>query len=137
MPAASQSAPTSKKMLWASYVISAVPVLLMLTSAIAKFVKPAPVVQGFTQQFGFPASLITPIGVLELTCLVLYLVPRTSVLGAILVTGYLGGATVTHLRVGDPAFVGAVITGIFVWGGLFFREPRVRALIPFRSPTVD
>jgi hypothetical protein len=137
MPSASQSAPTSKKMLWASYIISAIPVLMMLISAIAKFVKPAQVVQGFTQQFGFPASYITPIGVLELTCLILYLIPRTSVLGAILVTGYLGGATVTHLRVGDPAFVGAVIVGIFVWGGLFFREPRLRALIPLRSPNVD
>jgi hypothetical protein len=95
------------------------------------------VVQGFTQQFGFPASLITPIGISELTCTILYLIPRTSVLGAILVTGYLGGATVTHLRVGDPAFVGAVIAGIFVWGGLFFREPRLRALIPFRSPNTN
>jgi hypothetical protein len=74
---------------------------------------------------------------MELTCTVLYLIPRTSVLGAILLTGYLGGATVTHLRVGDPAFVGAVIGGIFVLGGLFFREPRVRALIPFRSPNAD
>jgi hypothetical protein len=137
MPTASPSAPTSKRMLWASYVISAIPVLLMLTSAIAKFVKPASVVQGFTQQFGFQESYITPIGILELTCLVLYLIPRTSVLGAILLTGYLGGATVTHLRVGDPAFVGAVIVGIFVWGGLFFREPRLRALIPFRSSNVD
>lgn len=137
MPSDSQSAPTSKKMLWASYIISAIPVLLMLTSATAKFVKPAQVVQGFTQQFGFPESYILPIGVLELACLTLYLIPRTSVLGAILVTGYLGGATVTHLRVGDPAFVGAVIVGIFVWGGLFFREPRLRALIPLRSPGVD
>ncbi len=84
-----------------------------------------------------PASLITPIGIIELACLTLYLIPRTSVLGAILLTGYLGGATVTHLRVGDPAFVGAVVAGIFVWGGLFFREPRVRALIPFRSPNTD
>lgn len=68
---------------------------------------------------------------------VLYPIPRTSVLGAILLTGYLGGATVTHLRVGDPAFIGPVIAGILVWGGLFFREPRVRALIPFRSPNTD
>lgn len=133
MPVASPSAPTSKKMLWASYVISAVPVFLMLTSAIAKFVKPAPVVQGFTQ-FGFPASYITPIGVLELTCLVLYLIPRTSVLGAILVTGYLGGATATNLRVGDPAFVAPIIFGILAWAGLFLREDRLRALLPLRTP---
>jgi hypothetical protein len=138
MPSAdSQSAPTSKKMLWVSYIVSALPVLMLLFSATAKFLKPAPVVQGFTQQFGFPAGLITPIGIIELTCTALYLIPRTSVLGAILLTGYLGGATVTHLRVGDPAFVGAVIVGIFVWGGLFFREPRLRALIPFRSPKAD
>ena len=137
MPSPSQSAPTSKKMLWASYIISAIPVLLLLISAAAKFAKPAPVVQGFTQQFGFPASYITPIGILELACTVIYLIPRASILGAILLTGYLGGATVTHLRVGDPAFVGAVIVGILVWGGLFFREPRLRALIPFRSPDVN
>lgn len=133
MPSASQSAPTSKKMLWVSYIISAIPVLLLLTSAVAKFVKPAPVVQGFAQQFGFPERLLIPIGIIELTCTVLYLFPRTSVLGAILLTGYLGGATVTRLRVGDPAFIGAVIVGVFVWGGLFFREPRLSALIPFRS----
>ena len=130
------SSPTSKKMLWASYIISAIPVLMMASSAVAKFVKPASVVQGFAQ-FGFPESYISRIGVLELICVAVYLIPRTSVLGAILVTGYLGGATVTHLRVGDPAFVGPVIAGIFVWGGLFFREPRVRALIPFRSPNTD
>ena len=103
----------------------------------AKFVKPASVVQGFTQQFGFPGSLITPIGIIELTCTILYLIPRTSVLGAILLTGYLGGATVTHLRVSDRAFVAPVIVGIFVWGGLFFREPRLRALIPIRSLNTD
>ena len=136
MPSASQSAPTSKKMLWASYIISAIPVLLLVTSAVAKFVKPAQVVQGFAQ-FGFPESYISHLGILELACTVIYLIPRTSVLGAILLTGYLGGATVTHLRVGDPAFVGAVIVGIFVWGGLFFREPRLRALIPLRSPKMD
>jgi DoxX-like family len=137
MPSDIHTAPTSKKMLWVSYIISAIPVLSLLGSALAKFVKPASVVQGFTQQFGFPANLITPIGIIEFTCTILYLIPRTSVLGAILLTGYLGGATVTHLRVGDPAFVGAVIAGIFVWGGLFFREPRLRVLIPFRNPNMD
>jgi hypothetical protein len=137
MPSATQSAPTSKKMPWASYIISAIPVLLMVTSAVAKLMKLPAVVQGFTQQFGFPESYISRIGILELACVALYLIPRTSVLGAILLTGYLGGATVTHLRVGDPAFVGAVIVGIFVWGGLFFREPRLRALIPLRSPRAD
>jgi hypothetical protein len=125
MPSASPSATTSKKMLWASYVFSAIPVLLMLTSAIAKFVKPAPVVWGFTQQFGFQESYITPIGFLELTCLALYLIPRSSVLGAMLLTGYLGGATVTHVRVGDPAFVGVVFAGILVWSGLFFPRTSV------------
>ncbi len=137
MASATQTAPASKKMLWASYLISAIPVLLLVISATAKFVKPAPVVQGFTQQFGFHESYITGIGILELACTAVYLIPRTSVLGAILLTGYLGGATVTHLRVGDPAFVGAVIVGIFVWGGIFFREPRLRALIPLRSANVD
>ncbi|NJN37230.1 MAG: DoxX family protein [Nitrospiraceae bacterium] len=72
------------------------------------------------------------LGVLELVCVILYIIPRTAVLGAILLTGYLGGAILTHLRVGDP-FIGPVVFGVFIWGGLFLRDPRVRALIPVRS----
>ena len=97
-----------------------------------KFLKPASVAQGFAH-LGLPESLAVGLGILELACTVLYLIPQTSVVGAILLTGYLGGATVTHLRVGDAFFMPVVI-GIVLWGGLFLRDPRLRALIPLRQP---
>jgi hypothetical protein len=82
----------------------------------------------------FPKSLAVGLGILELACAVVYVIPQTSVLGAILLTGYLGGATVTHLRVGDPFFM-PVILGMLVWGGLYLCNPRLRALIPLhRQP---
>jgi hypothetical protein len=121
----------SKKALWASYIMSAVPVLLLLFSALMKFQKPASVVEGFAH-LGLPEDLALGLGILELACTVLYLVPRTAVLGAILLTGYLGGATVAHLRVGDPFFMPAVL-GVLVWGGIYLRDPRVRGLIPLAS----
>jgi hypothetical protein len=126
------AAQTSKGMLWAGRVISAIPVLLMLFSAVLKLMKPAPVVQGFLH-FGYPESQILIIGILELVSCVVYLIPRTAILGAILMTGYLGGATATNVRVGDPSYIMTVILGVMVWGGLFLRDPRVRTLIPLRS----
>lgn len=99
-------------------------------SAVMKLIKPPPVVEGFAH-LGFPESLALGLGLLELACAVVYVIPQTSVLGAILLTGYLGGATVTHLRVGDP-FLTPVILGMLVWGGLYLRDPRLRALIPLR-----
>src|SRR5438552_4181375 len=119
-----------KKMLWTGYIMSALPVLMLLMSAVMKFAKPVPVVEGFTH-LGIPERLASGLGILELVCPVIYVIPRTSILGAILLTGYLGGATCSTLRVGD-AFFGPVILGILVWGGLFLREPRLRALIPLR-----
>ncbi len=95
-----------------------------------KLKKPASVVEGFTH-LGLPENLAFGLGILEITCAVVYVIPRTSMLGAILLTGYLGGATLAHLRVGDP-FYAPVIVGVLVWGGLFLREPRLRALIPLR-----
>ena len=124
--------PVSKKMLWSGRVMSAVPVLLLVMSGVMKLAKPQSVVDGFVH-LGFPLSQLGGLGVLELLCTAIYLIPRTSVLGAILLTGYLGGATVTGLRVGDPTFPMPAILGVLVWGGLFLRDPRVRALIPFRS----
>jgi hypothetical protein len=105
-----QLAPVSRKALWAGYILSALPVLLLLFSAIVKLVKPAPVVQGFAH-FGYPESLVLKLGILELACTILYLIPRTSILGAILLTSYLGGATATNVRVGDP-FLAPVIVGV-------------------------
>jgi hypothetical protein len=131
MQSASHTAPVSKKKLWAGRIISAIPVLLLLFSGVMKLMKPAPVVQGFAH-FGYPESMALSIGILEIACTVVYLIPRTSVLGAILVTAYLGGATATNVRVGDSFFV-PVLVGVLVWGGLFLREDRLRALIPLRS----
>ena len=127
---ASSPAPVSKKALWTGYIMSALPVLLMLFGASLTLLKPSAVTEGFTQ-FGFSESLLPKIAILELICAVLYVIPHTSVLGAILLTGYLGGATVTHLRVGQPFFL-PVVVGVLVWGGLFLRDPRVRELIPLR-----
>jgi DoxX-like family len=124
--------PNSKKMVWAGRVISAIPVLLMVFSAVLKFLRPAQVVQGMVR-FGYPDSLLFLLGVLELLSCVVYLIPRTAVLGAIFMTGYLGGATASNVRIGDPSYIMTVVLGVMVWGGLFLREPRVRALIPLRS----
>jgi hypothetical protein len=126
------AAPISKMMIWIGRVVSAIPVLLMLFSAAMKFAKPAPVVQGMVR-FGYPESQLFLLGVLESLSCVVYLIPRTAILGAILMTGYLGGATASNLRIGDPSYILTAILGVFVWGGLFLRDSRVRALIPLRS----
>ncbi len=132
MQSAAQTAPVSKKKLWAGRILSALPVLLLLFSGVLKLMKPAAVVQGFAH-FGYPESLLLTLGILELGCTVVYLIPRTSVLGAILMTAYLGGATASNVRVGDPLFFIPVILGVLVWGGLFLRDDRLRALIPLRT----
>jgi DoxX-like protein len=122
----------SKGMIWTGRVVSAIPVLLMVFSAVMKFAKPAPVVEGIVR-FGYPAGLLFVLGVLEFLSCVVYVIPQTAVLGAILMTGYLGGATATNVRVGDPSWIMTVVLGVMVWAGLFFRDSRVRALIPLRS----
>lgn len=122
----------SKRMLWAGRLMSALPVLMLLMSATMKFVKPANAVEGF-EHLGYDMGLATGLGIVELSCIALYLFPRTSYLGAILLTGYLGGATATHVRVGDPTFFMPIVLGVLVWGGLFLRDPRLRALIPLKS----
>ena len=132
MDSGTQAAPVSKKMLWAGRIMSALPVLMLLFSAVGKLAKPAAVVQGFAQ-FGYPENLLLPLGIVELLCTLIYLIPRTSVLGAILLTGYLGGATATHVRIGDPSFITPVIAGMMVWGGIFLRDERLRALLPLKS----
>ncbi len=126
-----QTAPVSKKLLWAGRIMSALPVLMLLFSGVMKLVKPAPVVEGFAH-LGYPEGLALGLGIIELACAVVYVIPRTSVLGAILLTGYLGGATATHVRIGEPFFM-PLILGMLVWGGLFLRDERLRALLPLRS----
>ncbi len=110
MQSQTQSAPVSKKMLWAGRILSTLPVLVLVFSAVMKFLKPAPVVEGFTH-LGLPESLAPGLGILELACTIVYVIPQTSVLGAILLTGYLGGATLTNLRVGD-AFFAPILLGV-------------------------
>lgn len=125
----------SAKKPWAGYILSGLPVLFLLADAVGKFFKPEVVVKG-TLDLGYPESAIIPIGVILLICTVLYAIPRTSVLGAILLTGYLGGAVATHVRVGSPLFTHTlfpVYLGAFVWLGLYLRDTRLRALVPFRS----
>jgi len=119
---------------WAGIILSALPVLFVLFDGAIHLMVIPPVVQAFTQ-LGYPVSTSGALGVIELVCVVLYLMPRTSVLGAILLTGYLGGAVATNLRVGSPLFSNTlfpVYVGILAWGGLFLRDERVRALIPVR-----
>ncbi len=119
------TAPISKKSLWTGYVLSALPVLMLLMSAVTKFVKPAFAVEG-TTKLGWDESLLLGLGIVELTCTIIYVIPRTAVLGAILLTGYLGGATATHVRIGEQ-FIAPVLLGMLVWGGLYLRDARLRA----------
>ena len=137
MQSATQTAPVSKKTLWTGRVFSGLAVLFLLFDAVFKLVKPTPaaVVDAFTK-VGYPPGLAGNLGLLLLACVVVYVIPRTAVLGAILLTGYLGGAVATHVRVGDPVFshiLFPVYMGLFIWGGLYFREERVRTLIPLRG----
>ena len=121
-------------MLWAGRIMSYLPALFLLFDAIAKLVKPAPVVEA-TVALGYPESVVVPLGITLLVCAVLYLIPKTAVLGAILLTGYLGGAVATHVRVGGSLFtiLFPVIFGILLWGGLYLRDERLRMLIPLKS----
>jgi hypothetical protein len=122
---------TSKKSLWAGRIISTLVVLFLLFDAIAKLMKITPVLEAFTR-LGFSTGLAVPIGVVLLVCTIVYVIPPTAILGAILLTGYLGGATVTHLRAGQP-FYFPILFGVLVWGGLYLREYRLQALIPLRT----
>lgn len=121
----------SNKRLWTGRILSGVAVLLLLFDSITKLMKVAAVVQGLGQ-VGYPLSLITVIGTILLVCVIIYLIPRTAPIGAILLTGYLGGAVATNLRVGNPLFtdvLAPVYVAAVVWGGLYLRDIRVRALI--------
>ena len=107
--------------------MSAAPALLMIFSAGMKVAQPGGFAEGMAHM-GWPMDLAVPLAVLELACVALYLLPRTAMFGAILVTGYLGGATATHVRVGDPFFVQPLLIAL-AWGGLYLRDERVRNLL--------
>ncbi|MGQ0635656.1 MAG: DoxX family protein [Planctomycetaceae bacterium] len=125
---------TQKKALTvAGWVISGLIGAGMTFSAVMKFLNRPEIAEQFVNHLGYPADLPFVLGVVELTCVVLYLIPQTAVLGAVVLTGYLGGAIATHVRVHDN-FLGPAIGGILVWLALFLRDPRIRALLPFRRP---
>lgn len=119
------------KIAWIGRVVSILTSLVFLMSGVMKLKGGAEVMQGM-DHLGLPASLILPLAIIEISCVVIYLIPKTSILGAILLTGFIGGAICAHLRVGDPFYV-QIIIGMLIWLGLYLREDRLKGLIPLRS----
>ena len=127
--------PPSRAALWTGRVASGLVVLFLLADSVGKLLEVGPVLEGFVQ-LGYRTGVSQGIGAVVLACGVLYAWPRTAVLGAVLTTGLLGGAIASHVRVGDPLLTHVmfgVYVGVLAWGGLFLREPRLRALIPLRT----
>ncbi len=125
----------SKGRLWTGRILSALPVLMLLMSSVMDLMKPDFVVKAMVQQ-GFPEDVIVPLGIALLICTILFAVPQTAILGAILLTGYLGGAVATHVRAGDELFshiLAPVYFAAIIWVALYLREPRLSALVPLRS----
>jgi hypothetical protein len=134
MQSATRSSSVSNKQLWVGRTMSAMPALFLLVDGAMKLVKPEVVIKA-TVELGYAESVIVPLGIVPLTCTILYLVPRTAVLGAILLTGYLGGAVATHVRAGQGLFeiLFPVVFGALLWGGLVLRDERLRELLPLRD----
>jgi hypothetical protein len=134
MRSSAHAGPVSKGRLWSGRIISALVVLFLLFDGITKLMKAAPVLEA-SAQLGYPVSTIVGIGITALVCTAVYVIPQTSVLGAILLTGYLGGAVASSVRIGNPMFntLFPIIFGALIWAGIFLREARLRALIPLRS----
>jgi hypothetical protein len=125
----------SRGTLWTSRVLRTLAILFLLFDSVGKLLEVQPVMAG-SLELGYPASTIFPIGVILLLCVVAYAIPSTSVLGAVLLTGYLGGAIATHVRVGNPLFshtLFPIYVALFVWGGLFLGDARLRAFLPWRT----
>jgi hypothetical protein len=129
-----ETTPVSKARLWAGRIMSGLPVLFLLMDGVMKLFKPAFVVEA-TVNLGYPENVIVPIGLVLTICTLLYVFPRTAILGAILLTGYLGGAVATHVRVSGGLFpvTFPILFGVLIWGGLWLRDDRVRVLIPLRQ----
>lgn len=130
------TATLSRASLWTGRLVTAVPALFLLIDGVMKLFKPAFVVQA-TEQLGFAESVIVPLGVVLTACTIIYLIPLTSIFGAILLTGYLGGAVATQVRMNQglfPIFF-PVIMGALLWLGLYFRDARLQALVPIRKVT--
>lgn len=125
----------SRKAYWVGRIMTTLAVLFMLFDGIIKLAHIGPVEETWAR-LGYSPHVGPGIGILELVCLMLYVIPRTSILGGLLLTGYLGGAIATHVRVGDPLFTHVlfpVYVAVLIWGGIFLREVRLRALVPFRE----
>lgn len=134
IPVAETHHDVTRAQLWTSRVFATLAVLFLLFDATGKLLRPAPVVEG-TVQLGWPASALLTLAILQLVCLALYLIPRTAVLGAILWTGYLGGAVATHLRLDNPLFSHILFPtyiAALLWGALWLRDRRLRELLPLR-----
>ena len=132
MPEPLQGVSISKRSMWAGRIISALIILLLVFDGAVKVLRLPAAVQGAVQA-GYPGGLVLPIGAVLLACLAVYVIPRTSILGAILLTGYLGGATATVVRMSSPLFPLPVGVGVLVWAGLYLRDARLRAMIPVRK----
>ncbi|SDO52462.1 DoxX family protein [Phyllobacterium sp. OV277] len=137
METTGQATVISNKALWGGWILSGLVIAFLIFDFGIKLV-PFDIVLKSLAELGYPdtAAMGRGLGILLMICTVLYAIPRTSILGAILLTGYLGGAIATQLRVGNPLFshlLFGVYLGLMVWGGLYLRDPRVRALIPFRA----
>jgi hypothetical protein len=132
MESSIHTVPSSNKRIWAGRIVSALPVLFLLFDGIIHIMRIPAVVEGFAKA-GFPISTAVPLGIIEIVCIILYVIPRTSVLGAILLTGYLGGAVATNVRQQLPMLgyvLAPVYVAVFIWGGLWLRDDRIRSLIP-------
>ncbi|HEV2463583.1 MAG TPA: DoxX family protein [Acidobacteriaceae bacterium] len=134
MSTTAQVVAVSKGAVWTGRVISTLVVLFLLMDGVMKVMVPAAVVKGFAQS-GWPIHFAVPLGIIVLACTVLYAIPQTSIFGAILLTGWLGGAVATMMRMGNPWYfvLLPVIFGVLAWLGLFLREQRLRALLPLKS----
>ena len=135
MQTATDIATPPKSRLWTGRILSILTILFLLFDGIMKLIRPLPVTQAMTQ-LGFPQHLSVPIGVILLLCTALYTIPSTSVLGAVLLTGYLGGAVVSQLRIGASLFGSTLFPiyfAVLMWAGIYLQEPRLRACIPVRK----
>ncbi len=135
MQSAIDTASPSKSRLWTGRVLSTLAILFLLFDGIMKLVRPLPVTQAMTK-LGFPQNLSVPIGVVLLICTALYALPRTSVFGAVLLTGYLGGAVVSQMRINAPLLGNTlfpVYFAVLMWAGLYVRDSRLAALLPLRK----
>jgi len=122
----------SKGMYWTGWVLSILPAGMMIAGAIYGLLNPGKMAEQF-KQFHYPDGAVIPLIYVELACAILYLIPQTAVLGAILLTGYLGGATNHHVHAGESILFVPVLIGVVIWLGLYLREPRLRSLVPLRS----